>query len=173
MRPPPAPLDADAADADGVMVKRVIAFFIDVLCIALLYLPVLLVLSLASLLSLGILSPLVAIILALVPVAYHSLLIAGPWSATFGQRMMDLSVRSISGGRPSLGQAAINAITFYTLGSITGWVITLVALTNRQRRCLHDFLAGTVVVNRTGRSPLVFDRGTSAEDILFTGDKDA
>src|SRR4029079_7932748 len=41
-------------------------------------------------------------LLSIVPIAYATLLIGGPHSATFGMRLMDVQVRSWGGERPNL-----------------------------------------------------------------------
>jgi uncharacterized RDD family membrane protein YckC len=108
-----------------------------------------------GLLTLGLLMPLHVLAVALVPFAYHTLLIGGERSATIGMRAMGLKVMSIapdspesqSHGRPTLFQAMIQTVCFYGSLLATGSLILAVALFNPRRRTVHDFLAGTVVVN--------------------------
>ncbi len=143
----PDPFD-DPGAYDALTMKRFFAFLIDMLCVGATLLPIALILWIFSVASLGLLAPLASAILGLVPITYHTLMVSGPWSSTVGQRLMGLEVKSMDGGKPSFGQALINAATFYVLGGMTGWLIVLVVFTNPQRRGLHDYLAGTVVLNR-------------------------
>jgi uncharacterized RDD family membrane protein YckC len=81
-----------------------------------------------------------------VPLAYHTWLIGGPSSATVGMQIMGVEVRTWDGRRPGYVQAALQTVVFYTSVALTSWLILLVALFNPRRRCLHDFLCGTIVI---------------------------
>lgn len=137
----------------GVAFKRVIAYAIDVVLVGVLAATVWFAGLMLALLSFGLLFPLQALAVALVPLAYHSLQIAGRRSATIGMRVMGLKVVSVApdvaawGGRPTLFQAMILTVAFYGSVALTGSLILLIALFNARRRTLHDWLAGTVVVN--------------------------
>ena len=98
------------------------------------------------LVSFGLLGPVLWFLSGLIPLAYHTLLLSGRRSATFGMRLFDLELRSVSGERPSFLQALIQTALFYITVGMTCSLILLVALFNRRRRTLHDFLAGTVMV---------------------------
>lgn len=137
----------------GVTLKRVLAYAIDILIVGALALPVWFIGTFLSALSFGLLAPVQALALALLPLAYHILLLAGSHSATIGMRIMGLRVMSLSrdaltwSGRPTLFQAMIQIVAFYGSMALTGALILLIALFNPRRRTLHDWLAGTVVVN--------------------------
>ncbi|WP_413203518.1 RDD family protein [Rhodospirillum sp. A1_3_36] len=133
---------------DGLLFKRVVAFGIDIICVGGLFIPALIILFMMTALSLGLLWFLIGPALGILPIAYHTLTVSGPASATIGQRVMGMRVLSENGSPPTFWQALVNAMAFYILGGATGWLVVLVALFNDQRRCVHDFLAGTVVVNR-------------------------
>ena len=102
--------------------------------------------GLIAVLSLGLLAPLLPAALALLPIAYHGLLVGGPRSATIGMRLMGVEVRSWTGQRPTLLQALLMAILFYATLMVTGSLILLVALFTSRARTLHDMLSGTVVI---------------------------
>jgi uncharacterized RDD family membrane protein YckC len=137
----------------GVTLRRILAYAIDILVVAALAVPVWFAGMLLTALSFGFLAPVQALALALLPLAYHILLIASPRASTFGMRVMGLRVMSLAaddmsgGGRPALFQAMILTVAFYGSLALTGSLILLVALFNPRRRTLHDWLAGTVVVN--------------------------
>jgi uncharacterized RDD family membrane protein YckC len=84
----------------------------------------------------------------LIPLAYHTLLLSGPWSATVGMRLFDVELRSVSGERPGFLQALAQTALFYVTVGATCSLILVIALLNRHKRTLHDWLAGTVVVRR-------------------------
>jgi uncharacterized RDD family membrane protein YckC len=150
----PDPL-ANPSLYDGIRTRRVFGFLVDLAMILMATFVVWLVLSLAGVLSLGLLLPLVPLGVGVIPVAYHSLLVGGPQSATIGMRLFDVQVRNWTGGRPTLFQAFLMAVLFYTSIGLTGSIILLVSLFNGRGRTLHDLLSGTVVVRGsavTGRA---------------------
>jgi uncharacterized RDD family membrane protein YckC len=154
---PPAPEWADPWRHPfyyrGITIRRIFAYLLDVAIVTITAGLVWIATGIFSLLTLGLLWPLQALFVALVPLLYHSLLIAGPDSATLGMRAAGIRVMSIApgaeadGGRPTLFQAMIQTVAFYGSMAVTGSLILLLALFNPRRRALHDFLAGTVVVN--------------------------
>jgi uncharacterized RDD family membrane protein YckC len=137
------------AMVDGVLWRRIVAYLIDlaVLFIAGAALWVVLLIP-ATILSLGLLTgPLIAVF-GLIPIAYHVFLVGGRHAATLGQRLMDLRVMdSTTGERPDYAQAGVQCVLFYVTLALTGFLL-LFALFNPQRRTLHDWLSGTVVVRR-------------------------
>lgn len=144
---PPDPIRQPEA-YEGILTRRVIAYLADAVILAVLLAATWLITGVAVLLTFGLLAPLQPLVLAVLPIAYHTLLIGGRSSATFGMRLMGVGVLSQSGGRPTYVQAAVNSIVFYASLAVTGFLILVVALFNPRRRTLHDFLAGTVVVRR-------------------------
>jgi uncharacterized RDD family membrane protein YckC len=144
---PPDPI-ARPAFYDGVVMRRSIAYLIDGAILFVIGSALFIALSIFGLITLGLgfhLFPL----LSLVPIAYSTLLIGGPDSATWGMRMMDVQVRSWSGERPSLIQALVMTLLFYGTIMITWFFGFLVVFFNARRRTVHDFLAGVVVVRRS------------------------
>jgi uncharacterized RDD family membrane protein YckC len=133
---------------EGVVWRRVLAYLLDLVFIAVIAVGIGAVFVVLTLLSLGLLAPVLWFSWGLVPLAYHTLLLSGPHSATFGMRCFDVELRSVTGERPSFVQALLQTALFYITISLTGSLILLVALFNRRRRTLHDFLAGTLVVRR-------------------------
>ncbi|MBC7953021.1 MAG: RDD family protein [Rhodospirillaceae bacterium] len=138
---------------EGITVKRIIAYALDMIAVMAIAVAVWFAGFILGVLSFGLLFPLQALAVALVPLAYHTLLIAGSRSSTLGMRAMGIKVMSIAqdseawGGRPTLLQAMIQTVAFYGSMAVTGSLILLVTLFNPRRRTLHDWLAGTVVVN--------------------------
>jgi uncharacterized RDD family membrane protein YckC len=131
----------------GVMGRRIIAFLIDLIIIA--------VISAAiwglMLVTLFLLSPILQPILPLVPIAYHTAMIGSRRSATIGMQFMDIEVRTTAGQRPGLLQAFAMSALFYLSIALTGMLILLVALFNDRRHCAHDYLSGTIVVNNASQ----------------------
>lgn len=135
---------------EGVLWRRVLAYLIDLVVIgaAALLLGIVLLIP-ATILSLGLLTgPLIALF-GLIPIAYHIFLVGGRHAATLGQRVMDLRVTSVNGDRPDYLQAGLQVMLFYVTLMLTGLLLLFVFF-NAQRRTLHDWMSGTIVVRRQG-----------------------
>jgi uncharacterized RDD family membrane protein YckC len=128
----------------GVRTRRVMALCVDLILvsiIAVLLWTVLLILTFGS--SLFLLPP----IYPLVAFFYNGLTVSGRKMGTPGMRMMDLEMRMYdNGARVPFVNAAAHALFFYL-----SWMlppIFLVALVDQEKRCVHDMLAGVVVLRR-------------------------
>jgi uncharacterized RDD family membrane protein YckC len=133
---------------EGVLWRRMLAYFVDLCLIGVIAALAGVVFVVLSILSLGLLSPVLWFLFGLIPLGYHTLLLSGPWSATLGMRLFDLELRSVTGERPGFLQALAQTALFYITVGATCSLILLVALLNRHKRTLHDLLAGTVMVRR-------------------------
>src|SRR4051794_33274847 len=144
------PIDEDWL-IQGVLPRRVFAWLIDVLVIALICVALWIALMLFGLLTLGLGLPLLGI-LPFVPFCYHILFLAGPPSATPGQSALGLVVRRNDDfGRPTPVQAGVSTLLFYATLATTG-LLLLAALFTIRHRTLHDLVSGLVVV-RARRLP--------------------
>lgn len=139
---------------DGVLSRRVIAFVIDLVIIAI---PILLAgifIFMFGLVTLGfgwalywLLSP-AAVIWALF---YYGLTFGSPASATVGMRVMDLEMRTWYGSPAYFVLGAVHAIVYWISVSFLTPLILLVGFFNDRRRLLHDIVIGTVVINNPTR----------------------
>ena len=128
----------------GVRTRRIFAFCIDIVFVTILSMilwTVLLVLTIG--LSLVLLPP----IFPFVAFFYNGLTVSGVKMATPGMRMMDLEMRlHRDGARVPFINAAAHALFFYL-----SWMLPpvfLVPLVDSEKRCLHDMLAGVLVLRR-------------------------
>ncbi len=133
---------------DGLLSRRVVAYFLDLLFIGLLWMAAVVAGVVIKVVSFGLLTPLVVVGLAILAPAYHVLTVASEGRATPGMRLMGLEVRTFDGGRPSWLHALIQIVLFYITVSVTGGLVLLVVLFNRHRRTLHDILSHLVVLRR-------------------------
>lgn len=132
---------------NSIVLRRSIAYLVDGIILVIFGAVLIVALSIFGVITFGFgfhLFPL----LSIVPIAYATVLIGGPDSATFGMRLMDVQVRSWSGERPNMVQALVMTVLFYGTIAITWFFGLLVVFFNTRRRTAHDFLAGTVVVRR-------------------------
>lgn len=144
--PADQPLQA-AVYYEGIRLKRVLAYLIDVGIVVALGLAWWLAGFLFSLITLFAAWPLVVLGAALLPVAYHTWFIGGARSATPGMRALGIRVAVWNGRKPTYMQALIQTVLFYVTLSPSMGLVLLVSLLNERGRCLHDLLCGTVVVN--------------------------
>lgn len=140
---------------EGVLPRRVVAFAIDFVIIAI---PV--VLAAMFIFALGIVTfglgwalywllPAASVIWAIV---YFGFTLGGPSSATLGMRTMDLEMRTWYGAPAYFVLGSVHAIVFWISVSMLTPFILLVCFFNERRRLLHDIVLGTVVINNAQRA---------------------
>lgn len=135
---------------EGLLWRRCLAYAVDLAVLLGLLLLYKIALVFFTVVTFGLATPLLVFLAAAIPVAYHTLTIGGPGSATLGMRLFGLQVRVWNGGKPSYIQALLHTAVFYVTTSFTGGLILLWPLFHNRRRCLHDQLCGTMVVRRLG-----------------------
>jgi uncharacterized RDD family membrane protein YckC len=140
----------------NVLTRRIIAFIIDVIVLAVPVVLAILFIAVFGLLTLGLgwalfwlVSP-ASIIWAIV---YYGSTLGGPHSATLGMRMMDLELRTWYGAPGYFVLGAAHAVLFWISISVLSPLILLIGLFNARRRLAHDFVLGTVIVNNSVRAP--------------------
>ncbi len=143
---------------DGVLARRVIAFLIDFIIIAVPVVLAAMFIFAFGIMTLGLgfalywlLSP-GTVIWALV---YFGATLGGPSSATIGMRVMDLEMRTWYGAPAYFVLGAVHAIAFWFTVSFFTPFILLVAFFNERRRLLHDILLGTVIINNAARASML------------------
>ena len=143
---------------EGVLARRLIAFVIDVLVIAI---PIIFAgtfILMFGLITLGlgwVLFWLLPPASAIWAVCYYGITVGGPASATIGMRVVDLEMRTWYGAPAYFVLGAVHAVAFwFTISFFTPFVL-LVPFFNERRRLLHDILLGTVVVNNNARASVL------------------
>lgn len=138
---------------EGVVARRVFAYLVDLGAMAIIWVGLWVVLGILNLVTFGVFSWLMALILALVPAAYHVLQVGGPKGATIGMRLFDLQVRTIDNRPPSHLHALVQVIVFLLSVPPTMGLILLFVFFNRHRRTIHDLFSNTVLLRRR-RAPV-------------------
>lgn len=137
------PANLPRAALEGVRSRRIFALCLDFIIVSVVAFLLWLGLLVATLgLSLFVLPPL----FPLVAFFYNGFSVSGWRMATPGMRMMDLQMRLIDGGRVPFLNAAVHAVLFYVSWMFP--VVFLVSLLMSDKRCLHDMLAGVIVIRR-------------------------
>lgn len=87
-------------------------------------------------------------LIGIVPVTkiiYHIIMECSPRQATYGKQIVKIKVCDMNGERISFGRSIIrNLAKLFSVATLfTGY---LVSFFNRKQQCLHDMMAGTLVV---------------------------
>ena len=139
---PASRLRADALA--GVRTRRIVAVCFDLAIVSVL---VALLWIASIVLTLGLALFFLPPLWPIVAFFYNGLSVSGPKMATPGMRAMDLEMRMHEdGARVPFVNAAVQAVLFYV-----SWFfppIFLVSLVDPEKRCLHDIIAGVVIVRR-------------------------
>jgi len=143
--PPPGGAVFGIERFEGVLFRRIIAFLVDCVLIAILMIPFLVFTLLLAILTFGLLVIPVGGVLTFF---YFMLFTGGAKSATPGMRLMGIELRDARGGRPDLLQAGIRTLVFMASNAVLPVIICAIALFDLRRRTLHDMLTSTVVVRR-------------------------
>lgn len=140
---------------EGVTARRLVAFVIDFVILAIPVIFVAMFIFVAGIVTLGLgflpyflLWP-AMVIWALI---YYGLCFGGPHSATIGMRVMDLEMRTWYGSPAYFVLGAVHAVVFWISVSALTPLVLLVCFFNHRQRCLHDILVGTVVINNSTRT---------------------
>jgi uncharacterized RDD family membrane protein YckC len=145
----PVPYPPARADVSGVLSGRSMAWLVDVIIVALLWCVFVTVLLVLGIFTFGLSWMLIAPLWPIIAVIYSGITVSGPRRGTIGMRMMGVEMRTLDGGTAPFVVAAVHAVFFYVTISVLTPLILLVGLFNRDRRLVHDFLAGLIAV----RSP--------------------
>ena len=138
---------------EGVLGRRIAAFLVDTAVLVALTLFGAVFFAILGILSFGLLWPGIGLFAPAIWLAYFTLTIGGRYSATPGMRLAGIEVRTWDGARPSHIQGALQSLVFYLTAIVISVFVLLVPLFNRRRRCLHDYLIGTLVINAPHRTP--------------------
>lgn len=140
---------------EGVLTRRVVAFVIDLIIIALPLIAAAMFIFVFGLITFGLgwalfwlLSP-ASVIWALF---YYGMTLGSPASATLGMRAMELEMRTWYGAPAYFVLGAVHAIVYWVSVSVLSPLILVIGFFNPRRRLLHDLIVGTVVINAAGRA---------------------
>jgi uncharacterized RDD family membrane protein YckC len=143
---------------EGVLARRMIAFLIDLVIIAVPIILACIFIFLFGLVTFGLGWGLFFLVVpgsAIWALLYCGATMGGPASATVGMRTVDIEVRTWYGAPCYFLLGAVHAIAFWVTTSALTPLVLLVGLLNERGRLLHDFLLGTVVINNERRAALL------------------
>ncbi len=140
---------------DGVVARRVVAFLIDFLILASPVVFVAMFIFVVGIVTFGLGFLFYALLwpaMVIWAIVYYGMTLGSPASATIGMRVMEIEMRTWYGSPAYFVLGAVHAVVFWVTVSAITPLILLVCLFNGRRRCLHDILVGTVVINNAERS---------------------
>lgn len=130
----------------GVLSRRVFAFVIDYLIIALLWIPAAVLVFFVGILTLGLGFLLYPILFFIVAGLYFGISLAGPFQATPGMRAMGIAMVRLDGRKVDFVTAIAHLALFWILNSVLTPLILLAGLFTERSRLVHDFLVGTATI---------------------------
>ncbi|WP_367715002.1 RDD family protein [Nitratireductor sp. GISD-1A_MAKvit] len=136
----------DDYDLRGVRTRRVFAFCIDYLLIALMMIPVAIIVALLGVMTLGLGWLLFGILAPLTALLYVAMTLGGRSQATLGMQFMGIRLVRLDGQSTDPLLAVVHTVLFWAGNTILTPLILLASLFLDYKRTVHDLLLGTVVV---------------------------
>lgn len=144
----PCPHD-DAQFYEGVAIRRLVAFLIDVCISALIMTAIAVVGFVAGFLTFG-LGWIVAFLLFVSADFLYRWMTISAGSATWGMVICGIELRDRRGERLDPGQALVHTAAYYISVALGVPILLnlLIMIVSPHRRLIHDFVLGTVMINR-------------------------
>ena len=140
---------------EGVLARRLIAFVIDLIILAMPVVFLAMFIFVVGVVTLGLGFVFYALLtpaMVLWALFYYGATLGSRHSATIGMRAMDIEMRTWYGSQAYFVLGAVHAVVFWITVSVFTPLVLLVCLFNERRRCLHDILVGTVMINNEARA---------------------
>ena len=140
---------------EGVVARRLIAFVIDLIVLAMPIVFLSMFIFVVGVVTFGlgfVFYALLSPIMVLWALFDYGATLGSRHSATLGMRAMDIEMRTWYGSPAYFVLGAVHAIVFWITVSVLTPLVLLVCLFNDRRRCLHDMLVGTVIINNELRA---------------------
>ena len=134
-----------AAAFAGVRTRRMMAFGLDFVLVSII---AMLLFSGLFVVTFGLAAIILPPLWPFVAFFYNGVTVSGERMATPGMRLFDLEMRDVAGQPVSFIMAGVHGVLLYL-----SWlfpVLFLASLFTRDKRCLHDIVAGIIVVRPPG-----------------------
>ncbi|RIK88769.1 MAG: RDD family protein [Hyphomicrobiales bacterium] len=140
----PARLD-DLRVYEGVLSRRIMAFIIDYMLVALMTIPFAILVFVLGIVTLGLAWALFSVLFPAVALTYVWNTLGGPNQATVGMRVMDIRLERLDGQRIDGLVAVVHTVLFWAGNVLLTPLILIATLFLERKRTVHDLLLGTVV----------------------------
>lgn len=140
------PSNVDTAFLENVRTRRVLAFLVDYVVIAILCVFFAIFVFFFGIFTLGVGWLLYFVLPALVAMGYVDLTMGGPEQATPGMRFFALKIVREDGERVDPFLAVLHGVFFWVAHIILTPFLLAVSLFSSKKRLLHDIFLGTMIV---------------------------
>ena len=144
-----------------MLARRVVAFVIDVIVIAVPVVMAAVFIFVFGLVTFGLgwalywlLSP-ASVVWALF---YYGMTLGSSASATLGMRAMAIEMRTWYGAPAYSVLGAVHAVVYWITVSVVTPLVLVVGFFNARKRLLHDFVVGVVIINSSARTAMLRER---------------
>ncbi|WP_350334513.1 RDD family protein [Coralliovum pocilloporae] len=131
----------------GVRTRRMMAFVVDAIIIAVLTSIMYVVVAVLGIVTLSLGWLLFPAVFPCVALLYNASTLGSRDAATIGMRLMGLQVRFEDGASMTMLQALAHTLLFYVSVTILTPFVLLLSLFTRHKQLLHDLLLGVIAVN--------------------------
>lgn len=132
----------------GVLSRRMLAFVVDYVFIALLWVPAAVVVFFLGILTFGLGFLLYPVLYFAVAILYFGMSVGGREQASPGMRMTGLMIARTDGRPMDFLTAVVHLALFWIANALLTPLVLLIGLFTDRGRLLHDLLLGTVTVRR-------------------------
>lgn len=133
---------------DGVLSRRVLAFCVDFVAVAVFTLFASVVIFFLGIFTLGLAWLLYGMVFPAVAILYSGMTLGGDRAATWGMRLTGLTCRLWHGAKPGFVIAAAHVVFLYFSITFLTPLVLAVGLFTRRKQLLHDLVLGTLFVDR-------------------------
>lgn len=140
--------DLHAEYYGNIVLRRFMAWLLDTILITSVMAAVFVVLLLSKVVTFGLMSIPLSFGFFLVPLIYYAVFLGGELGATPAMRVVGLELKTWNDGRPDYAQVVLRTIVHYLSVLFLSPLVLIVMLFNQRRMAVHDYLSGTVMVNR-------------------------
>ncbi|MDJ0932277.1 RDD family protein [Breoghania sp.] len=137
---------------EGVRTKRIFAFLIDAIAIAILTSVAGVIVFFVDIFTLGLGWLVYAFLWQGVAILYTAFTLGGPEAATPGMRAFGVEMRLHDGSRSSPLLAGVHVVLFWVSVTMITPLVLLVSLFSNKKRLLHDIILGSIIVNSAALS---------------------
>ena len=136
----------ELARLENVRTRRVLAFLVDYVLIAIISAVMAIFVFIAGIFTLGLAWLLYFILPALVAIGYVALTMGGPAQATPGMQMFALRIYRLDGARVDPALAVLHGVIFWFAHITLTPFLLAVSLFSSNKRLAHDILLGTIIL---------------------------
>jgi uncharacterized RDD family membrane protein YckC len=136
---------SDVAPYEGVLKRRMLAFAIDYILIAIIVAVLGVLIGILGVLTFGLAWLLYAVLVPFVAIPYFAFSVGGPSQATPGMKAMGLKMFKDDGGQIDWLIATVHVVLFWVFNTVLTPLVLLLALFTHRKRTLHDILLSTNV----------------------------